>query len=96
MPRNVTCEKCNNYRHNWCEMVRDDPDPDIVRDCSYFWEKTNADRIRAMSDEELAEYLFRDPMKMLCRGKIERTESCSEYGCRGCALEWLQQPAEGE
>lgn len=56
--------------------------------------KTNADRIRAMSDEELAEYLIRDPMKMLCLGKIERKESCSEYGCGDCVSEWLQQPCE--
>lgn len=74
----------------------------LCQGCTYFDNSggkhlsTNAERIRAMSDEELAEYLFRDPMKMLCRGKIERNESCSEYGCRGCALEWLQQPAEGE
>ena len=36
----------------------DSPDPDMQRDCQHFWEKTNADRIRAMSDEELAEFLI--------------------------------------
>ena len=57
MPRNVMCKKCNNYRNQWCEMVIDSPDPDIVRDCRHFWLKTNADRIRAMTDEELAVFL---------------------------------------
>lgn len=42
---------------------------------------TNADRIRAMSDEELAEFLFQV-------GYNHR------WGLEEYALEWLQQPAE--
>ena len=55
------------------------------------FKKTNADRIRAMSDEELAELLADDdracpPKHRNCRKYIDR--------CDGCWLEWLQQPAE--
>ena len=46
---------------------------------------TNADRIRAMSDEELAEVLYGDPV---C---VER-RYCSEYGCKDCILDWLRLP----
>ena len=42
---------------------------------------TNADRIRAMTDEELAELLF-------------RVGYDNGWGMKEYALEWLQQPAE--
>ena len=58
MPKNVVCKKCNNLVNCWCEKVIDSPDQDIQRDCQYFCEKTNADCIRSMDDEELAEFLI--------------------------------------
>ena len=58
MPKNVVCKKCNNLVNDWCEKVIDSPDQDMQRDCRYFCEKTNADRIRSMSDEELEEFLI--------------------------------------
>ena len=47
---------------------------------------TNADRIRALTDEELAERLQED----YCP---EGQETCAE-NCKICWLRWLQQPAE--
>ena len=58
MPKNVVCKKCKNLVNDWCEKVIDSPDQDMQRDCQYFCEKTNADCIRAMSDDELAEFLI--------------------------------------
>ena len=58
MPKNVVCKKCNNLVNDWCEKVTDSPDQDMQRDCQYFCEKTNADSIRSMDDEELAEFLI--------------------------------------
>ena len=52
---------------------------------------TNADRIRAMSDEEMA--------KKLGRGLgCPVTADCMKMSgdCKACWLDWLQQPAEGE
>lgn len=58
--------KCNTCRHlckrrdedgtlyDWCGNILDSPDKDWERDCKYYQVATNADRIRAMSDEELA------------------------------------------
>ena len=56
---------------------------------------TNADRIRAMSDEELADFLADD--YRACPPK-PRYHKCSKYidKCDGCWLEWLKQPAKGE
>lgn len=47
--------------------------------------KTNADRIRAMSDEELECFLSR---AMFCGGLIAREES--SYLCKGCRLPFCQ------
>ena len=52
-------------------------------------EQTNADRIRAMSDEELA--IFVDEPTM-CEG--HEIGDCMSKDCKKCILEWLQQPAE--
>ena len=81
MPKNVMCKKCNNLINGWCEKKIDSPDPNMVRDCQYFWEKTNADRIRAMSDEKLAKEM---------RSHAFALATCSEKAW----LEWLQSPAE--
>lgn len=46
---------------------------------------TNGDRIRAMSDEELAEFLDFCPYN-----------GCEEADCIKCISNWLKQPAEVE
>ena len=61
---------------------------------------SNADRIRSMTDEELAAYLTIDVSTRYCK----RAKECSdmldtdgdipEEWCRMCALEWLQRPAD--
>ena len=51
--------------------------------------RSNADRIRYMTDEELAEWIaYR-------QGCFERQDKrCSKYGtCRDCWLEWLREEA---
>ena len=81
MPKNVVCKKCKNLVNDWCEKVIDSPDPDMQRDCQYFCEKTNADRIRSMNDEELA----------MCLYEIGYDGG---WGALEGTLEWLRQPAE--
>ena len=94
MPKNVVCKKCNNLVNDWCEKVIDSPDPDMQRDCRYFCEKTNAQKIRAMSDEELAAMLkdYKDCNKncIISNGK-HCYQICEE---ESTLLKWLQQPAE--
>lgn len=38
----------------WCDKICDDPDIEIERDCIFYKSMTNGDRIRKMTDEELA------------------------------------------
>lgn len=51
----------------------------------------NADKIRSMTDEELAKILGD---KCICPPTSGCAEVCGD--CVACWLEWLQQPAEGE
>ena len=59
---------------------------------------TNADRIRAMSDEELAEFLERvhvDPCSACCDNLYWcRRNNAPEPVCKNHFLKWLQQTAE--
>ena len=49
---------------------------------------TNADRIRAMTDEDLAYWIMCPYDSPYCDG--------IEHNCIECTKEWLQQPAEGD
>ena len=55
--------------------------------------QTNADRIRAMSDEDLEDFLLTE--EWMCDTYISCSE-CPLRGEKGCIsiLEWLKQPAE--
>ena len=67
-------------------------------ECNYIPVLTNADRIRAMSDEELATFISE------IADECERNTECNQhcYGCdieycmRESCLKWLQQPAGEE
>ena len=92
MPKNVVCKKCNNFVNDWCEKVIDSPDPDMQRDCQHFCEKTNADKIRSMKDDELND-LFHEIYDAGAEDAV-----AYEWGIRTNSfewtMEWLKQPAE--
>ena len=51
---------------------------------------TNADRIRSMTDEEIAELIYRETDSCAPTGDCEKMSR----DCKACWLDWLQQPAE--
>lgn len=53
---------------------------------------TNADRIRDMSDEELADTLFASCLEIMKLEECTNTDNCGV--CKRCVLEWLQSEAE--
>lgn len=55
---------------------------------------TNADRIRAMSDEELAEFLNRVKEPCDCCQLAVVAGACTETLCDEAMMKWLKQPAE--
>ena len=59
--------------------------------------QTNADRIRAMSDEELMQFLFNEVSNnTICSFCVPtmRTKCKCDGHCKNGILEWLKQPAE--
>ena len=100
--KNIKCRNCFFYRNEWCEKVVDSPDPEEARDCNYFREMTNADRIRAMSDLEIADWIsengaIKTPCDIICGGDckaIATIEKSSIERCKEIVMKWLQQPAE--
>lgn len=74
------------------------------KECKGYIPMTNADRIRAMSDEELAEYLWTfddfDMQIQFCKNLTEcdkildTDDEIPDEKCMGCLIEWLKQPAE--
>ena len=92
MPLQVFCRNCAQYRHEWCDLKVDSPDPDLARDCQYYSGTTNADRIRSMTDEELAELWWE---RVDC-GECPMHRDCRMTGqdCKKLALGWLQEEAK--
>ena len=91
------CKNCDNLGYLfdgdrvgervWCGNIADSPVLDMERDCEYYVPQTNADRIRSMTDEELAEVLFG------CCIEHMGVEECShpEEACKSCVLDWLKE-----
>ena len=81
----------NEYICNWCEKIHDDPDEERERECEYYEVMTNADRIRNMTDEELAEFLektVRDMGDNMFKCENQSLEKCMD--CKECYLAWLK------
>lgn len=90
----MTCKQCKNYDECQFDAACNDAvfDPDCsAKHCTGFELMTNGDRIRAMSDEELAAFLADDD-----RACPQKHPNCRKYidKCDGCWLEWLQRPVE--
>ena len=108
------CKNCNNLYNlsddndvivgKWCPKVNDSPHVEIERECEYYKRMTQADRIRSMSDEELAELLYsiqnlEDKVKF-CKNKIEcdnildSGKEIPDNMCKQCLVDWLQSEVE--
>ena len=94
------CTNCANGAWTGSESVL----PEVCLNCNFRsdgspseWKPkvaTNAYRIRAMSDEELCEFLSQYVFHKMCD---EGCDACTYSGdCDKRLLEWLKQPAEGE
>ena len=98
MIKEVMCPICQGYGFNlkcnensiWSEKCQNCDGTGIVKA-----PMTNADRIRAMSDEELAKYLS-NPCGCAVDPERDGFRECGNDLCVKYLLEWLQQPAEEE
>ena len=96
--KNIKCRNCFFYRNEWCEKIVDSPDPEKARDCNYFRDMTNADRIRSMTDEDLVNFLMRLMGHAQCFAEgIFPYHPCPQnHNCKQCGIDWLQQQAGEE
>ena len=97
----MKCKNCVRHVHlnddgertvgtpNWCFYLSDSPDEELERDCIAFKSLTNADRIRSMTDEELAEWIEQlESPKCPCDDWFDR---CEKWNCNGYWLDWLKE-----
>jgi bifunctional ADP-heptose synthase (sugar kinase/adenylyltransferase) len=81
-------------------MKADSPHPDIERECHWFAQKTEADVVRNMTDEELAELLTavaKKSAEKLCESlkTVDVDLSNCDFDILYKAhLDWLKQAAE--
>lgn len=86
--RDSICNDC--VKRTWCDMAEIGRSPLAISTC-YGYEKgnpTNADRIRAMTDEELANFL----MDVASRGGIQTENGIARW----TLIDWLKEEAEDE
>lgn len=89
------CNNCTNLYNlsdendvivgKWCPKINDSPDIEAERECRNYKRMTQGDRIRAMSDEELAEH-FSELIK-----DTYENEYCKDVNDW---LKWLQSEVE--
>lgn len=90
----MKCKACKHYTRygEMCEETLDIIEPGEV-DCWGYKQATNADRIRAMSDEELANFIPDWNYTKACKCNEHEFIGCDNQ-CEKCVLDWLKQPAE--
>lgn len=72
---------------------------DYAKECEFYVHKTNAEKIRSMTDEELADFIQRVQIGDFNCSDYGKTfcDMCDgQYECDDCLKSWLKQPAEGE
>ena len=69
------------------------PNEIVVKCGAYNSPMTNADRIRGMSDEELANFIPDWSYTKACKCNEHEFIGCDNQ-CEKCVLDWLKQPAE--
>ena len=85
---------CVYHENGKCKRFSDDEEISfcVFGPCKYET-PSNADRIRAMSDEEMADFLTEFSLEAFASGAIKFSNVIMDAHQR---LEWLQQPAEEE
>lgn len=56
--------------------------------------RTNGDKIRSMTDEQLADAITADAFCGKVTGEIATISDCSDRKCIDCVLQWLRKEAE--
>ena len=107
----MKCKNCNNLFNmtditgknvgNWCPNINDSPDIEIERECKYYDTMTNGDKIRNMTDGEMAEWIHNivkfiggDMEPMVSIHDLDKEQDEVIHDSYGDLLEWLQKEVE--
>lgn len=101
----MTCKNCkydkfavdemDGAQFHWCDRYLDNYEQDKAESCLAYKPKSNADKIRNMKDEELADFLLYDEGDFCGLCEYYGT-TCDGYGCREAMIKWLKQTVKGE
>lgn len=81
----------NGEQYNWCGIACDNLNIDEERECAAYAPAINADRIRAMRDEELAAVLANTCVPDRPRCYLPSKGESIEETCTRCCLDWLRE-----
>ncbi len=89
MSNHSLCLSC--YYGSVCADFIADGDAFVVRCDKYQKLTTNADKLRAMTAEDLSNFLASGCLPI---STMEHCKLGDKYCCRDCWLDWLKSPAE--
>lgn len=104
----MKCKNCHNLCNitditgenvgRWCPKINDSVDIEIDRNCDKYIGMTNADRIRNMTDEELAEFWANETICEHCihdnNQRCDFDTVCTRSYAEAMAFKWLQKEVE--
>ena len=90
MPNQSLCMSCR-YGSDCADFI-EDKDAFVVRCDKYQKFITNADKVRSMTDDELAQFIFNGCLNITNMAYCESGKDC----CVSCWLEWLKSPVKEE
>ena len=99
------CKNCTNLYNlsdeddvivgKWCPKINDSPHLEIERDCEYYQCMTNADRISAMSVDEMTEFIVSlNDCCLAGTGVVNCRYANCEKDCRRIVKNWLQSEVD--
>lgn len=83
---------CVHHKNGWCYFDPEQPDACVFGPCDNET-PSNADCIRAMDDDELAEFIS-NPCQCTVDTLIDGYRECGNKLCLEYLKNWLQQPAK--
>lgn len=92
-----TVDEIDGSQFHWCKKYYDCYDYNRADECEAYEPKTNADKIRNMTDEELADFIQRvqiGDFSNLDYGKTFCDMCNAQYECGDCLQWWLKYPVK--
>lgn len=107
MAKCKNCKRLDNIMNSgkpvgkWCTAKSDSPDIERERSCEHYEPMSNADIIRSMTDEQLADEMLKFPdvceqigfckNDVLCNDTLDRGETIEPEMCKRCLMNWLKK-----